>query len=411
MFVLSEQQVSFILDDIRRNGIELEELQLNLLDHICCVIENEMSPEQDFDEFYRIVITRFYKRELREIQEETELVLTFKHYYTMKKVMLLSGTFAAIGIIIGSFFKVMHWPGAAVLFVLSIFILSFIFLPILFLIKAKEVKEKREKITLGIATLFGILVSISSLFKVMHWPGATIMWLISLGILIFIFLPIYFFGGIKNSETKMNTIVTSVLILFAGGLLFLLTSLRPSQQIHYLFASSIQGIDKAYAFASKQNELKYASLSTDSTKSQADLSELKNSCNSLCSKIEAAKKQIIDFASFGQNPKPNLEMLLSENAGNFNLPMSFLFTNNDQPKPIMKALKSDVKILNILLKEKFHKENLLLLNISDIDRYGNPKEGKISWENAKFCRVPFELVLINFNQLELDVRLMEASCL
>lgn len=44
-----------------------------------------MSPEQDFDEFYRNVITRFYKRELREIQEETELVLTFKHYYTMKK--------------------------------------------------------------------------------------------------------------------------------------------------------------------------------------------------------------------------------------------------------------------------------------------------------------------------------------
>ena len=157
MFVLSEQQVSFILDDIRRNGIELEELQLNLLDHICCVIENEMSPEQDFDEFYRIVITRFYKRELREIQEETELVLTFKHYYTMKKVMLLSGTFAAIGIIIGSFFKVMHWPGASAIFLLAVFILSFIFLPILFLIKAKEVKEKREKITLGIAKHFLII--------------------------------------------------------------------------------------------------------------------------------------------------------------------------------------------------------------------------------------------------------------
>lgn len=59
--------------------------------------------------------------------------------------MLLSGTFAAIGIIIGSFFKVMHWPGASALFLLAVFILSFIFLPILFLIKAKEVKEKREK--------------------------------------------------------------------------------------------------------------------------------------------------------------------------------------------------------------------------------------------------------------------------
>ena len=51
--MLSEKQVDFILNDIRRNGIQTEELQLNLLDHICCLIENEMSPENDFDEIYQ----------------------------------------------------------------------------------------------------------------------------------------------------------------------------------------------------------------------------------------------------------------------------------------------------------------------------------------------------------------------
>ena len=56
MFVLSEQQVSFILDDIRRNGIETEELQFNLLDHICCVVENEMSPDMSFEEVYGNVL-------------------------------------------------------------------------------------------------------------------------------------------------------------------------------------------------------------------------------------------------------------------------------------------------------------------------------------------------------------------
>ena len=95
MIQLSHEQVAFILEDLKANGIHSEELQLSLLDHICCVIEEEMSPEQDFVNFYQKVVPRFFKRDLREIQEETDLLLTFKHYYAMKKVMLISGTFTA----------------------------------------------------------------------------------------------------------------------------------------------------------------------------------------------------------------------------------------------------------------------------------------------------------------------------
>ena len=119
MYVLSEKQVDFILNDIRRNGIQTEELQLNLLDHICCLIENEMSPENDFDEIYRSVLSRFFKKELKEIQEETDLLLTFKNYYAMKKVMLRSGMFSAVVFTIGAIFKIMHWPGAAMMVVLE----------------------------------------------------------------------------------------------------------------------------------------------------------------------------------------------------------------------------------------------------------------------------------------------------
>lgn len=411
MFVLSEQQVSFILDDIRRNGIELEELQLNLLDHICCIIENEMKPDQNFEEFYRKIIPRFFKRELGEIQEETDLLLTFKHYYAMKKVMLISGAIAAIGVIAGSLFKVMHWPGAAPMFLLSVFILSFIFLPILFLLKAKEVKAKREKITLGIATFFGILVSIAILFKVMHWPGANVMWMLSLGILLLLFLPIYFFGGIRNPETKTNTITSSVLILFAGGLMFLLTSLRPSQQIHYQYSTSIQELHKSYEFATQQNAMKYVSLAADSTRSQADLTQLKNVCDSLCAKIESAKNEIIDMASSGQDPKPGFEKLLSDNAGKNDLPRHILFDHNEDAKTNLMGIKSDIVKLKTLLKEKFHKESDSILNTADVDNFGNKTEGKISWEKSKFLRAPFELVMLNLNQLELDVRILEAGCL
>jgi hypothetical protein len=47
--VLDDKQVQFILNDIRRNGIELEDLQLSLLDHICCVIEEEWSTNISFE--------------------------------------------------------------------------------------------------------------------------------------------------------------------------------------------------------------------------------------------------------------------------------------------------------------------------------------------------------------------------
>jgi hypothetical protein len=408
MFVLSEQQVSFILDDIKRNGIELEELQLNLLDHICCIIENEMEPGESFEEFYRKIIPRFFKRKLGEIQEETDLLLTFKHYYAMKKTMIISGAAAAIGIVTGSFFKVMHWPGTAVLFLLSVFIVSFIFLPILFLLKAKEIKVKREKTTLGLATLFGILASVATLFKVMHWPGANVMWLLSLGILFFLFLPIYFFGGIRNPETKVNTIVSSVLVLFAGGLLFLLTSLRPSQQLYHMIATSITQVDDSYSFATTQNALRYTKLPGDTTISQADLQQLKNTCDGLCAKIEALKNEIIDFASAGQDPKPTMEILVSNNAGNSDLPLQFLFDHNGAPTAKLSAIKANIEKLNALVSEKFHKENVSLLTSISIN--GNEQE-KLSWENSKFRHAPFEMVMVNLNQLKLDVRLIEAGCL
>ena len=42
MYALSDQQIDFILNDIKIRGVETEDLQLNLLDHICCIIECEL---------------------------------------------------------------------------------------------------------------------------------------------------------------------------------------------------------------------------------------------------------------------------------------------------------------------------------------------------------------------------------
>jgi hypothetical protein len=218
MYTLSDQQITFILDDIRRNGIELEDLQSNLLDHICCIIEHELEENGDFEQFYFTTIKKFYKKELREIEAETNSLITFKNYYVMKKTMLVSGVVAATLLSIGIIFKFLHLPGAGVSIVLGVGLMSLVFLPLLFLLKIKEQKETKDKVLIGLGTFAGILMSLGILFKIMFWLGANMMALTSLFILLFVFLPVYFFTGFRNPETKVNTVVSSILILTGCGL-------------------------------------------------------------------------------------------------------------------------------------------------------------------------------------------------
>jgi hypothetical protein len=222
MYSLSDKQIDFILDDIRARGVETEDLQLNLLDHICCIIEGELDEKEDFGLFYQQVIMRFFKKELRELEEETQLLLTFKHYYTMKKIMFISGFSSAFLLIFGAFFKVMHWPGANVMFIAGVTSFSALFLPIMFTLKMREKTEKREKIVLGMGLAVSVYLLIGVLFKMMHWPGAGFFVLSGIPILLFIYLPVYIYNGVRNPATKINTIVTVILIIAGSAFALIL---------------------------------------------------------------------------------------------------------------------------------------------------------------------------------------------
>jgi hypothetical protein len=264
MYTLSEQQIDFILNDIKTRGVEMEDLQLNLLDHICCIIECELQPDGNFDQFYQQIIPRFFRKELKEIEEETILLLTFKNYYAMKTAMIRTGIVSVTLVIFGSLFKFMHWPGASVLLVLGIASLSIIFLPLLFLLKTRESNNTREKVVLGLSTLIGSLLCIATLFTIMHWSvGNGVLWLSAIGISAFLLIPIYFFTGTRNPDTRLNTIVTTIILISATGLLFAMVNLRPSQK---------QLLIKTYTYVQNEELLKKMQKSVKSnTELAADI--------------------------------------------------------------------------------------------------------------------------------------------
>ena len=60
MYQLTDEQIAFIENDIRARGLTMEELQDDLLDHICCVVERDMGEGKNFEACYVRMIRKFY---------------------------------------------------------------------------------------------------------------------------------------------------------------------------------------------------------------------------------------------------------------------------------------------------------------------------------------------------------------
>lgn len=222
MYSINDQQIDYILNDIRRRGVEMEDLQSNLLDHICCIVEQNLKSDGDFEDFYKKTIPKFFKHELWEIEEETILLLTYKNYYTMKKAMILSGNISLALIATGTVFKIFHWPGAALALILGFAILCFLFFPSAIYLNHKS---EQNRPLLNLSILFGgIIFMLGVLFKVMHWPGTPILLLTGWSIILGLFLPIFLFGKLKETnsgkEKSIYILGAISLIIFEAATMF-----------------------------------------------------------------------------------------------------------------------------------------------------------------------------------------------
>ena len=409
MYNLSEQQIEYILNDIRRNGVEMEDLQLNLLDHICCIIEQNLKEGDDFEDFYRKTVKQFCKHELWEIEEETIILLTIKNYYVMKKSMIISGTISVAALLFGSFFKIMHWPGANVMLLLGIGTLCLIFLPLMLLLKTKETDDKRDKLVIGAGTLVGMLLCTSVLFAIMHWPGRTPLWMTTCALSMFVLIPLYFFTGIRKPEAKINTIIVTIILVGATGLQFMMVNVRPSRTMEIFNFYANQDLASACSYATEQNNTRYKTLLNDSLSAKKELNELRRRSYSLYKKIEKIKLDLINTILERNDTLVDYANIYTYNDGNFDLPTSLLFNNLGQPNSILMRLKNDVDSFNLFIKTTYDKNSFSMINTNGSK---DLNDGHIiPWEVFNFYQVPFGIVLRNLTQIQLDVRIVEATCI
>lgn len=223
MHELSLRDIDQISRDLRKQDITFPHLLEELIDHICCDVEFEMQQGLDFSEAYKKVKKKIGSRRIREIQEET-LYLVDTKYRKMKNLMKISGVAGTIMYGFAALFKIQHWPGAGVMMTLGALILAFVFLPSALSVMWKET-HNRKRLFLFISAFFaGTLLIIGTLFKIQHWPMAgAILTLAALSGILF-FIPALALSRLSDQENKVKRpayiMGAAGTILFATGMLF-----------------------------------------------------------------------------------------------------------------------------------------------------------------------------------------------
>jgi hypothetical protein len=130
---------------------------------------------------------------------------------------------AAIGIaLVGTFFKLQHWPGASIMLVIGLSTLAMLYFPMGFYF----LTNKSEKIAAAVSGLFLSLVPLGIMFKVQHWPGASAMLTAAMITVPMVYLALFFMR--KKAQADSLPFYNSMLLrtTFLILILFILTMVR-----------------------------------------------------------------------------------------------------------------------------------------------------------------------------------------
>jgi uncharacterized membrane protein (DUF106 family) len=353
---LTAANIEAIVQEVSRAGITFSHLRDEIIDHICCEIENAMRHGLNFNDAFEKIRGTVGTKGLKKIQEDT-LTLIDKKYRLMKNTMKIFGLVSLVMITVGALFKIQHWPGAGPLLVFGFLLLGGLFFPSALWIMKKESKLKGSlfiylmSIIGGALFIFGILFKIQhypyagilliigfssiclilipsilisklrdenaknlrgayiigacalalylfgDLFKIMHWPGAGIMLILGAIVITAIFLPVYAWKVYGKSETiKPGFIFLCIGIVFFN-MFNLLLAINVSRNVIGYFVNPAQETIKTAGILENKNNLLVEKITTDSlikdTLLKSDIQKIKSASDEFCNYLEGIKKEVI----------------------------------------------------------------------------------------------------------------------
>lgn len=473
MYSLSNKEINHVVKMVDNAEITFSHLRDDLIDHLCCDIENEIDDGKDFQNAYEKVSEKAGLRGLKQIQEDT-LLLINKRYRFMKNTMKIFGivtlillalgatckifhwpgasimltlgfffmvavffpatiwvlrkeakfegktffailTYLAFSLfMVGVLFKVQHWPGSALLLVAGLGLVTIVFLPYLLSRNLRQLNNKKQKTIyiVGYASL--IIYIIGFVFKLMHWPGAAIMLILGSISLTTVFLPVYAYNKFKETRyVSAQFIFLSIAIVYFN-MFTLLLALRVSTNIMHEFVKTNTELKKQNTALDKMNADAWVFLNDSLAEHKRLMNECRYKTDSLINFIEDIKLGLIQFADGVNKEEAKYLLANQENiADKTNIKMVHFMMFGQDKSGYAYELKDALQEYNLFVRNNFRevakKEGLLdLIDTSDrVVAHGVEK----SWEDYFFLQQNVMNAISNLSILQQNIQLIEYELL
>lgn len=315
MHYLTDSNITRIANYLKEENICYSHLYDDLMDHICCEIEEVISDGVDFESAFNTIKQTIGNNGLKDIQDATIFYVKL-NLLVMKKTVKVLGIITSTLMITGLFFKTMHWPGASIMVALGTLILLAGFTPFaLFSLR----RDDNLNVFSGkfLAYMAGFIclteTGLAMLFKFNHWPGGSTLTVISWILVIFVLFPLIFIHIHKYSEKKL---ISYTLLLFA----FLVFTMPVIQSINrQVFKGNIYRYtvtdmnDETNYYSSKIVKLEpYSSDKEEIAVLNKSLSANLDKINEILSKLLNGTKDITELNSTYLKKGDNTESYLAE---------------------------------------------------------------------------------------------------
>jgi hypothetical protein len=324
----------------------------------------------------------------------------------MKTSVYYTGITCSILMLIGCMFKVMHWPGANILLMLSVFTFCFGFLPIALMNSYKAQISSKYKTLHVVAYLVFAFCMMGVLFKVMHWPGASIFLLIGLPLPFVLFLPVYL-NATKDEKKEGNKNFLGMMF----GLTFLaifsvLLALTVSKQV---LASAIIKV------VGKENSASFSSNIANGINANE---AIKKSSDELCLFIEDLKCQLL-VATGNEHLCSNNKMMTGPELWSMSQLDVKVYPNIILDEKL-EELRSKIGVFHNTLKQngKMSPElTALCQDLFSVESAQDPlllamsNTVLLSWEQREFGNKQLIFMLDGLTEIQSNVRLVESEIL
>ncbi|HLN22318.1 MAG TPA: hypothetical protein VK213_14590 [Bacteroidales bacterium] len=227
---LTIQNIELISKEIARHEITFSHLSDELIDHVCCDIEEEMQSGLTFSDAFNKVFFKIGPDRFSQIQKDTLYAVDLK-YRNMRNLMKFSGITGTILFGTAALFKIQHWPLSGILMTIGGIILAFLFLPSSLSVLWKETHSRKKIFLFVSGFIAGAFLITGALFKAQHWPGAGVLLTTSFLSCIFMFIPALLQNLLQDTEkTRFRAVFITA---FIGAVLYILGFLFKIQHWPY----------------------------------------------------------------------------------------------------------------------------------------------------------------------------------